>query len=531
MPLLLQRATIAIGFFLLFGLTFASENVLDPAPSPSSETPQEDAAIEEPPSEPNPESNPSPIPAENVNLSDVVEESPKVSEVEADISEPEPIDTQTPVSEAPDPTALIPVDEAASENSEAELPVVIDEGLPIDPLVSKATPSPVPKITAKPGLLSKISSRFGNLDLVDNDPLIILGSEVAPGTSARLSWRPDSSFLGLGDPTPVLIVHGAKAGPRLCLTAAVHGDELNGIEIVRKLTYSIKPEELNGTVIGVPIVNLQGFRRASRYLTDRRDLNRYFPGNPNGSSASRIAHSLFSEIILNCEALIDLHTGSFKRTNLPQLRADMHYESVKEIARNMGSIVAVQSEGAKGSLRRAAVESGIAAVTLEAGKPHELQTDAIEHGVKSIESLMDALGMIKRRRFWEIKDEPIYYRSRWVRAKNGGILFSQVHLGQRVKSGDLLGTVTDPITNSQSEILSPYRGRVIGMALNQVMQPGFAAYHIGLQSSVEEVAEPAEELSESAELGTEQNTTSDGSDSNTEDSENTHEVELLEDSE
>lgn len=321
------------------------------------------------------------------------------------------------------------------------------------------------------------------------EPLVMLNSEVAPGTATRLSWTPNVSFMGIAAPSAVLVVHGAKPGPKVCLTAAIHGDELNGIEVVRHVLYSINPQELAGTVIGVPIVNLQGFRRSSRYLPDRRDLNRYFPGNPNGSSASRIANSFFSGVIQHCDLLVDMHTGSFHRTNLPQLRANLLEPEVAALTRKMGSIVVVHSVGRQGCLRRAAVEQGIPAVTLEAGQPHELQKAAVTHGIKSVETLLDSLNMLDRRPFWEFKSEPVFYQSKWVRATSGGILFSEVALGDRVKNGTLLGVITDPITNSRQEISSPVSGRVIGMALNQVMYPGFAAYHIGLSSSVEELSD------------------------------------------
>lgn len=314
-------------------------------------------------------------------------------------------------------------------------------------------------------------------------PLMLLGSEVLPGTATRLEWSPSVSFLGIAAPTAVLVINGVASGPTLCLTAAVHGDELNGIEIVRRVMYNIDPQELTGAIIGTPIVNLEGFRAGSRYLSDRRDLNRYFPGNPAGSSASRIAFSFFEEVVSHCDMLIDLHTGSFRRTNLPQLRADLTYPAVEELSREMGAIVVVQSTGAKGSLRRAATERGVPAVTLEAGAPHELQKSAVEYGVKSVESALDGLGLADRLRFWERADEPVYYKSSWVRAREGGILISDVKLGQNVEEGELLGAVTDPITNRRHEIRSTYSGRVIGMALNQVMHPGFAAYHIGINAS------------------------------------------------
>ncbi len=416
-----------------------------------------------------------PKPAENINLKDVVD-APLVSkEVPAQTQAIQTLD-QPSQKKLTQPSNVAPQKNTDTPNVSRVLSEV-NEDVP----ASVVEPTARPMITAVPkqGILKKITQGLIGENTAPIEPLVLLGSEVLPGTSARLGWSPGASFIGIAAPTAVLVLNGAKPGPKLCLTGAVHGDELNGIEIVRRLMYDIDPKKLQGTVIGIPIVNLQGFRRGSRYLPDRRDLNRFFPGNPDGSSAARIAHSFFSEIVSHCDLLVDLHTGSFRRTNLPQLRADLTKPEVDNLAKKMGAIVVVQSEGAEGSLRRAAVESGIPAVTLEAGAPHELSRADIEHGVKSIESAMDNLGMIHRRRFWERAAEPVYYESTWIRAKEGGMLFSEVALGNEVFQGDLLGVVTDPITNKRSEIHAPFDGQIIGMALNQVMFPGFAAYHIG----------------------------------------------------
>jgi predicted deacylase len=321
------------------------------------------------------------------------------------------------------------------------------------------------------------------------ESFVMLETAVEAGTAARLAWQPGESFAGVAVPTPVLVVNGAKSGPVLCLTAAVHGDELNGIEIVRRVLYDLDPVQLKGTVVGVPIVNLLGFKRSSRYLPDRRDLNRHFPGNPTGSSASRIAHSFFTEIVSHCDVLVDLHTGSFYRANLPQLRADLRRPEVVHVAESFAFTAIVHSPGATGSLRRAATESGIPTVTLEAGEPMRLQAEEVEHGVKGIYALIDQLGMYRKLRVWG-NPAPVHYQSRWVRADAGGILFGKVKLGQRVKPGDLLGTVTDPITNLRADILSPYDGRIIGMAVDQVVLPGFAAFHVGIQTTAEDLYEP-----------------------------------------
>ena len=311
--------------------------------------------------------------------------------------------------------------------------------------------------------------------------LELLNQRVPAGTVQRLLWSASQIFEGVSSEAPVLVVNGRHEGPTLCLTAAIHGDELNGIEMVRRVLHDLNPEKMHGAIVGIPIVNLQGFRRGSRYLPDRRDLNRYFPGNPSGSSAARIAHSLFDGIIRHCDALVDLHTGSFYRTNLPQLRADLRYTKIKELTLGFGAIAVLHSEAATGTLRRAATDAGIPAITLEAGEPLRLQSEEVSQGVTGIFSLLDALGIVNRVQFLS-PPEPVYYKSTWVRADNGGILFSVVRLGQAVAVGDVLGTVTDPITNEQNLIYAPAKGRILGMALNQVVQPGFAAFRIGIET-------------------------------------------------
>lgn len=326
-------------------------------------------------------------------------------------------------------------------------------------------------------------------DPLEQQPLLLLNNAIAPGTFRTLQWSPGQYISSLDTPVPVLVAHGARPGPTLCLTAAIHGDEINGIEIVRRVLHQIEPDDLSGTVIGVPIVNLDGFRRASRYLSDRRDLNRYFPGNPTGSYATRIAHSLFQQVILKCDYLLDLHTASFYRTNLPQLRGDLKNKPVLEFSRHFGGMSVLHSNGAEGTLRRAAADAGIPALTLEAGGPHELEQDAINYGVKGIKNLLHNLAMYKTMRLW-LLPQPVFYQSIWVRSAHGGIMLSKVGLDDKVKQGQLLGRVIDPITNTSSDIISPIDGTVLGKALDQVVSPGFAAFHIGVVASEEELETP-----------------------------------------
>lgn len=315
----------------------------------------------------------------------------------------------------------------------------------------------------------------------DTTPFKLLDKTVLPGTTRTLYWTPSSALDSLETPVPVQVAHGQNPGPVLCLTAAVHGDELNGIEIVRQIMQSLDAEELNGTVIGVPIVNLDGFRRASRYVSDRRDLNRHFPGSRSGSLASRIAYSFFYSIVTSCEYLVDIHTGSFHRTNLPQLRANLKAPQIVEFTKGFGGIVVVQEDGEYGTLRRAADDRGIVAVTLETGGPLHLEKDAVDWGVKGVENLLHSLEMQDTLRLWTTP-QPVYFKTTWVRAQQGGLLFSSVELNDVVKKGQLMGRVTDPITNTSSDVIAPYNGRVVGMAYDQVVSPGFAAYHLGVEA-------------------------------------------------
>ncbi|HEY7772921.1 MAG TPA: succinylglutamate desuccinylase/aspartoacylase family protein [Marinagarivorans sp.] len=318
---------------------------------------------------------------------------------------------------------------------------------------------------------------------------VLLGYSIPAGVATRMTWVPSQSFSGLDVNTPVLVVNGKQPGKTLCLTAAVHGDELNGIEMVRQVMYGLNPSALRGTVIGVPIVNLMAFGRSSRYLPDRRDLNRYFPGNPYGSLASRFAYAFFNDIVRHCDALVDLHTGSFHRTNLMQVRADLSTPSVAELTSGFGKIVALNTQGNPSSLRAAAVAAGIPAVTMEAGEPLRLQKEVVLDGVEALRTLLKKRGMIDHSVFWREPD-PAIYQSSWVRTPNSGILFSQVKLGARVKKGEILGTVTNPVTSERFVIKSPYNGTVIGMALDQFVLPGFASYHIGLLSNADTPVQP-----------------------------------------
>ncbi|MFK8027189.1 MAG: succinylglutamate desuccinylase/aspartoacylase family protein [Gammaproteobacteria bacterium] len=391
-----------------------------------------------------------------VNTTDQSEE-PEATTIAPNLDLKEVAPLPEPVPEPTPNTTNIPPIDSTNENSASEDTQTTDQSTP-----SIATDTP--EIVRK--------------------KLIILGAEIPENSSTRLAWSPQITISGLALPTPVLVINGAKPGPTVCLTSAIHGDELNGIEVVRRVMYDIDPSKLSGTIIGVPIVNLQGFQRTSRYLSDRRDLNRFFPGEPNGSLASRIAHSLFTKVIRHCTYLIDLHTGSFRRNNLPQIRANMSDPKVAEFVGAFDKIAIVHHAGSPGMLRFVANQSGIVSVTMELGESLRIQENQIDAGTHSVNSLLDKLEMYPRTFIWG-EPRPTYYESLWLRAESGGILFSEMDLGDRVSRGDVLGVVTDPITNQSTELISPVEGNIIGMAVNQVVIPGFAAYHIGIESTQE----------------------------------------------
>ena len=425
-----------------------------------------------------------------------------------------------PVSESStkEPSAVdaIQADTATATPSE-EIPT---ETLPTDALPSGAPPSGVvpsgsvssETVPSERVPSGTVPSETNNADVIPTPelreppaqseprPRVILGSVVAPGQQRRLVWSGIESFAGVGSATPVLVAHGSEPGPTLCLTAAVHGDELNGIEIVRRVMEDVDASKLAGTVIGVPIVNVHGFQRASRYLPDRRDLNRFFPGDAHGSSASRIADSFFRGVVRHCDWLVDLHTGSFHRTNLTQLRADIRHEGVRELCRGFGDMVVLHRPAMPGTLRRAAIDAGVPTVTVEAGEPMRLEVETVERGVAGINNLMGHLGMVRELRLFR-RPQPVYYRSTWVRADRGGILISTVRLGDFVQPGELLGTVTDPVTNLQTAIEATVEGRVLGMAVNQFVLPGYAVFRIGIETSGE--GEIAEALAEGTDSGLE----------------------------
>ena len=319
-------------------------------------------------------------------------------------------------------------------------------------------------------------------------PFELLGDTIAPASMRRLKLRAGESFAGDALATPVLIAHGAQTGPTLCLTAAIHGDELNGIEVVRRMLRDINPAALSGTVIGVPVVNLLGFTRGTRETPDRRDLNRYFPGRPNGNFADRIAYQLFSQIVEpHCTYLVDLHTGSFKRANYPQLRADLTNPAVRRLAASFGATPILRKRGNARMLRRVASERGIPSVSLEFGESTTVQTQHVNDAVAALRIALGQLGMLAKTETRPSR-QAVYVRSFWIRAEQGGVFISRKTLGNVIVEGEIIGVIANPLTDEQVEIIAPADGRILGLASDQFVLPGYGVFHVGREVGLEKAS-------------------------------------------
>jgi len=311
------------------------------------------------------------------------------------------------------------------------------------------------------------------------EPLRVGEVEVAPGhrQTLELSVAPLQTHTEMT--MPVQVVHGARPGPHLFITAAVHGDEINGIEIIHRLLQRLSPQRLRGAVLAVPVVNVYGFINHSRYLPDRRDLNRFFPGSETGSLASRVAELLMQEVVRHCTHGIDLHTGSNHRSNLPQIRACLDQPETMHLARAFGAPVILNANLRDGSLRQAALERGIPMLLYEAGEALRFDEVAIRAGVKGILAVMRAIGMLPARRSSKTLPEPLIARSsRWVRAPVSGILRIRGSLGNKVEKQTVLGTIEDPFGKHESQVCAPSSGIIIGRLNLPLVYAGDALFHI-----------------------------------------------------
>lgn len=312
-----------------------------------------------------------------------------------------------------------------------------------------------------------------------NASIEILGTTVKPGET-KVVEVPISRLFGNAEVNmPVTIVQGKLAGPRLLLTAAIHGDELNGIEIVRRVLNSSWIKRLHGTLIAIPVVNVLGVVHRSRYLPDRRDLNRCFPGSASGSLAARMANILTTEILPNVDYAIDLHTGAIHRSNLPQLRVHLENEKAADIASVFGVPVIINAEIRDGSMRGAGDDIGVAIITYEAGEALRFEESAISPGVRGVRNVMAHLNMLPHRKSARKPINSATARSSsWVRAACDGFFRPLVALGDRVAKGDILAYVAGPLEEVGTPIVAGASGIIIGRNNLPLVLEGEALFHI-----------------------------------------------------
>lgn len=329
------------------------------------------------------------------------------------------------------------------------------------------------------------------------ETVVIAGEEINPGSFRTITIPIPQLYTHTPMEMPVHVIRGKKDGPKLFVCAAIHGDELNGVEIIRRLIQKISYSRLRGTLIAIPIVNVYGVLNHSRYLPDRRDLNRSFPGTEKGSLASRLANLLLTECIENSTHAIDLHTGALHRSNMPQIRGDLTNPQTMEMARAFGAPVVIDAKIRDGSLRDAAHELGIPIIIYEAGEALRLDERAIRAGIAGIRSVMRMLGMLTTKTTGKSAVDPLVVnQSAWVRAPISGLFHSRTQLGQTVSQGDLIGTIADPFGETEFDVIANHSGMVIGRTFLPLVNEGDAVVHIGHTDDLQEAAQAVDSFND-----------------------------------
>lgn len=302
--------------------------------------------------------------------------------------------------------------------------------------------------------------------------------DVAAGRSATGELPIARLVTGTRISLPIQVLHGRAPGPTVWLSAAVHGDEINGVEIIRRVTRGLDARTIAGTVIAVPIVNVHGFLNGDRYLPDRRDLNRSFPGSPSGSLAARIANLFMTEIVSRCDVGIDLHTGSDHRTNLPHVRADLDDPETRKLAEAFGAPLMLHARVRDGSLRGAATERGATVLLYEGGEALRFDDEALSVGTDGVRRVLAELGMIDRD---DSEPRPVPIESRrstWVRARRSGIVLLDAELGDVVQRGQLLGVIHDSVGKRLAGVTAPKVGVVVGRVQQPLVNQGDALVNL-----------------------------------------------------
>jgi predicted deacylase len=327
-----------------------------------------------------------------------------------------------------------------------------------------------------------------------NRPITIGNTTVEPGERASINLPIADLYTGTSLSMPVKVISGRREGPVMFVCAAIHGDELNGVEIIRRLLKRKILRSMRGTLIAVPIVNVHGFLDQSRYLPDRRDLNRSFPGSARGSIAARMANTFITQIVASADCGLDLHTGAINRSNLPQIRANLDDDRNLDLAKTFGAPVIIDSTIRDGSLRECAAERGIPMLVYEAGEALRFDDIAIRAGLRGIIRVMRHLGMLPEAKSARPLTPVVADSTSWVRASASGIVNRKVELGTRVVKGQELAVIGDPLGEAQDSVPAPFDGIVIGRTTLPLAHEGDALFNVAGFKSVSRAETRVEEF-------------------------------------
>lgn len=326
--------------------------------------------------------------------------------------------------------------------------------------------------------------------LTAGEAFVIGGRSIASGERARLELPVANLYTSAPVVLPLVVVRGPEAGPTVFISAALHGDEIIGVEIIRRLLRMPALGALRGTLLAVPIVNTLAFLHQSRYLPDRRDLNRSFPGSKTGSLAARLAHLFLREIVDRSDYGVDLHTGAIHRPNLPQIRGDLANPEALRLCKAFGIPLLLNSEPTEGTLREYTTKKGIPVILYESAEALRFDEVCIRIGVQGVLNVLYELNMLDRPKgMRRTQVEPVIAQaSTWARSPASGVLRAQVALGDVVRTGQVIGIVGDPLSENETPIASPATGVVIGRLNLPLVHEGDAAFHIARVENPDAVA-------------------------------------------
>ncbi len=333
-----------------------------------------------------------------------------------------------------------------------------------------------------------------------NEPITVGEVTVMPGHRKNVNLPIADLYTATSLFMPLQILCGRSAGPTLFVSAALHGDELNGVEIIRRLLRRKALKSLRGTLLAIPIVNVHGFINQSRYLPDRRDLNRSFPGSAKGSIASRLANTFLEQVVSKADFGIDLHTGAIDRANLPQIRGNLNDAKTLELAKAFGAPVMLNSNIRDGSLRASAAEIGMPMLIYEAGEALRFDEVCIRAGVRGVLRVMRSVGMLPPSKSAKCPESVQARYTRWVRSPESGIVSKKVSLGSKVSKGQRIATISDPLGEDEDILTAPFDGVVIGRSNLPLAYEGEALFNIASFEDLKEVEGLVEEFSAEHEM-------------------------------